>query len=254
MKKVTLTVALSILLTSGAMAQTTTTTSSLRDYLEQIKEQRSEMKNDIQAEREGLKQMIQTQMRQFATSSTSTRRALFDDIKAEREALRARIDAERAELQTRIQGIRDEAKRTIVSRVGDRLNALNERMTEHFGNVLDHLSRVLERITDRSDRADGRGLDVSNVEAAIDAAEDAIADAQAAALIQAGKTYAVALTTEEHLRADVQGARQTLHTDLADVREIVRAAFEAVRNAATTLAQIDKPTSTPTSSTSSTST
>src|SRR3989338_6601319 len=109
MKKVTLTVLMSMMLTFPAMAQTTTT-SSLRDYLEQIKEQRSEMKNDIQAEREGLKQILQQQVTGLLATTTAARRAILDEIKAEREGLKSRIDAMRSELNTKIQDIRDVAK------------------------------------------------------------------------------------------------------------------------------------------------
>ena len=57
---------------------------------------------------------------------------------------------------------------------------------------------------------------------------------------KAGKTYSFTVTTEDKLRSDVGAARQALHADLVAVREIVKAARDAVKSAAVALGQVPK--------------
>ena len=76
---------------------------------------------------------------------------------------------------------------------------------------------------------------------AIEDAEAAIEVARAAVDAQAGETYEVEITDETRLRAEVGKARKELHDDLKAVFDLVKAAREAVREAATTLAQIPRP-------------
>ena len=109
----------------------------------------------------------------------------------------------------------------------------------------------MERIDARVAKAEERGLDVSAVKTAEEAAKRAIASAREAVRAQAGKTYTAAVNTEGTLKRDVGSARQALHADLKKVEAVVKAAREAVRKAAVALAQIPRidepssPTSTP---------
>ncbi|MDP2637198.1 MAG: hypothetical protein Q8P03_01135 [bacterium] len=165
---------------------------------------------------------------------------LQDRVKTAREEMKSKIEAKRVELKDRLQSIRDEKKQQTVERVYDKVNQLNERMTLHFMNALTQIEEVLGRVESRADKAEANGLDVSAARAAIAAAETAIQSARTAVEAQAGKTYSFTVTTEEDLRSDVGQARKTLHDDLTAVREIVRAARDAVRQAAVALAQIPR--------------
>lgn len=137
----------------------------------------------------------------------------------------------------RFQAIRDARKRQVVERIDERLSALNNQLTTHFGNALDTLENVLNRISSRADKAAAeKGIDVSAVRGAIAGAQTAIANARAAVAAQAAKTYTIIVTTDTKLRGDVGKSRQALHGDLKNVFELVRTAHDAVRNAAVTLA------------------
>ena len=179
------------------------------------------------------------------------RESVRSEIMEMRDDFKTRIDAERAELQGKIQDkrealrvqlqkVKDERKREVVERIDVRLDALNDRMLDHFSNVLDRLEDVLERIASRADKAEGRGLDVNTVRTAITDALSSITSARSAVQVQAGNTCIVTVTTENNLRVDVGKARKCLHDNLTVVREAVKAAKEAVRKAATTLAQIPR--------------
>jgi len=150
------------------------------------------------------------------------------------------IEARREELKQKLATIRDERKKQTTERIGAELQKLNERITAHFSNVLEKIENALERVNSRADKAEANNRDVRAVRTAISEAETAITDARTAASAQAGKVYTLEVTTEDALRVDVGRARQTLHTDLSAVREKVKAAHEAVRKAAVSLAQIPK--------------
>jgi len=159
-------------------------------------------------------------------------------VEQTREDLTTRIEKKREELKERLQGIRDENKRKIVERIDRQMDALNKRLLKHFEAVLNKLEGILSRIGDRADRAESNGSDVSSVRSAITEAQDKIAAARSAITNQTGKTYTIEITGEERLKADVRSARQALHSDLVKVRETVKAAHAAVKDASTALAKV----------------
>ena len=93
----------------------------------------------------------------------------------------------------------------------------------------------MERIGSRADKAEANGRDVSSVRTLITEATGAINAARQAIQEQSGKTYIIAVNTEEFLKTDVGRTRQALHTDLVKVRQVVFAARDAVRKAAVAL-------------------
>ena len=161
-------------------------------------------------------------------------------VKTKREEVRSRIEAKKIELKDKLRVVRDEKKKQIVERVYDKVNQLNERTTLHFMNALTQIKEILGRVESRADKAEANGIDVVSVRTAITSAEGAIASAQSAVEAQAGKAYSCTVTTEDKLRSDVGAARQALHADLVAVREIVKAARDAVKSAAVALGQVPK--------------
>lgn len=154
---------------------------------------------------------------------------------------KAQIEAKKAELQAKLQSIQDEQKKQAVERIYTQANKLNERMAEHFTNVLDQIDTMLDRVESRMSKAEANGLDIATVTPEITNAENAIAAARAAVATQAEKVYAVQITgNETALRSDVGKTRQALHGDLVAVREKVKAARDAVRKTAVALAQIPR--------------
>jgi len=185
--------------------------------------------NTLETDRERVRSEIMEMRDDFKTRMDAEKAELQGEIQDKREALRAQL-----------QKVKDERRREVVERIDVRLDELNARMLDHFSNVLDRLEDVLERIASRADKAEGRGLDVSTVRTAITDALSSITSARSAVQVQAGNTCIVTVTTENNLRVDVGKARKCLHDNLTVVREAVKAAKEAVRKAATTLAQIPR--------------
>lgn len=201
----------------------------IRSFLKDAAGIRGRAKEAIEARRENLKILLEEQRLEFRKMIQAKRKELRDSIRAKREELRARL-----------QEIRDKRKAEIMERIYDRLNALNERLTNHFMSALEKMESVLININSRADKAEANGRDVSAVRAAIETAHRAINDARTAVEEQAGKTYSIDVTDENSLRVDAGAARQALRDDLAAVRAAVKSAHDAVRNAATTLARIPR--------------
>ncbi|OGM99004.1 MAG: hypothetical protein A2915_03525 [Candidatus Yanofskybacteria bacterium RIFCSPLOWO2_01_FULL_41_34] len=203
----------------------------------EIKDAKAELKNTTEAVRED----IQKRREEFKETVKTKREALKDEIKTKRE-----------ELKTRLEKIKDVRKKETVERIDQRMDALNEKMVQHFSNVLDKLEEMMVRVSKRADRVSTeRGLDVSEVRLAAEKAITAIALARTAVETQSGKTYTIKVTSESALKVDVGKARQSLGADLVEVRDAVKAAHSAVKDAAVALAQlVVKPKISPTPTTS----
>jgi len=227
------------------------------EFRTEVRQIRDEVKEFIGTEREDVREDIQERRETFieetsilrAEANTDELReelrmkrdSFREDIRLVRDELRTRIESKRSELKDRLLEIRDERKREVVERIDSKMDALNERMTNHYMNVLDKIEDALTRVSDRAG--------ASVLDGAISDAQSAIDTARAAVQEQAGKTYSFDISDEEDLRVDVGRARQALGDDLAAVRDLVKKAKEAVRNAAVTLAQLNgselEPTETP---------
>lgn len=196
----------------------------------ELKSLRNTTKGDIERRKEELKRLQEQRKEEFNVR-----------LKERKNKVKEEIESKRAELKEKLQNIRDERKKKIVERVAQQLNELNKRMADYFSQVLEKLDKVLVNIESRANKAKSRGWDVMAVGTMITVAKEAIATARAAVEAQAAKIYTPEITGEEEkLRVEVGEARQALHNDLAAVRETIRAAFEAVRRVATTLAQIPR--------------
>ncbi|MEK7519943.1 MAG: hypothetical protein AAB581_01730 [Patescibacteria group bacterium] len=214
-----------------------------------------DMRQDIHAARASTTEEIRA-IRDAMMADMQAMRAAMGQKRAEfrsaMEARRARaqadITAHRDTLKAKLLTIRDERKQQAVERINAGVIALNDRMLKHFASVLENIENILVRIGERADRAQEQGRDVSAARAAITAAHDAIATSRAAITAQSGKTYSVTVNEEGTLRRDVGATRQALHNDLSAVRETVRKAHDAARQAAVALAQAERPAPTATSS------
>jgi len=198
-----------------------------QNILDEIKRNRIMTREEFEAKTAEIKNLMEQKQAE-----------LRNQIQTKREKLQAQIEAKRKELRNRLAKIKDEHKKQIVERVYIQVNELNKRITDHFLNVLERLEKVLERISSRAAKAEANGQDISAVKTAITEATNAINAAKTAVQNQASKVYSVTVNTESSLKTDVGKTRQTLHNDLKNVFNLVRTAQEAVRKAATTLAQI----------------
>ena len=214
---------------------------------ESIKDAREGLKQNIKNEREVLKTQREATKMEFETKREEAknrieleREGFKQKFEARKEEAKNKFEADREVMKTRLLKIKDERKKQAVEKIANQIKELNERTLNQLSEKLDKIGKVLGRITSRADKAESRGLDVSSVRTAVLSAEKTITDARESITLQAAKTYTVlmATSTDGTLKKDVGGARQALHADLVKVKDMVKSAHEATRNAATTLAKI----------------
>ncbi|KKR89118.1 MAG: hypothetical protein UU85_C0003G0035 [Candidatus Wolfebacteria bacterium GW2011_GWA2_42_10] len=245
---------IAVLLSAGALilptaAQTSGTSATpfrqqirdiQQDFRQNIEEVRQNLKGEISQLREGALEEFKEKRLEAKNLIEQKREEFKNTIEEKRAQLQSQIQKNREDLKNRLIKIKDERKKQTVERINNQINELNERRLDHFSDVLEKLEKVLDRIGSRADKAEAHGLDISAVRTAITEANNVIAASRAAIAAQAGKTYTIIISTEAALRTDVGKTRQVLHDDLTKVQETVKAAREAVKKAAVTLAQIPR--------------
>ena len=223
----------------------------MKEKKEEMKETREAAKEEMKEKKEAMKKEMESRREEMKQKMEEKREELKQRIENKREELKDKIEAKREVLKERLKTIKDERKKQVVEKIDKSLDALNDRMTKHFLDVLEKLEDILVRISERADKAEIDGIDVSLVDVAVVSAQAAIDSAKLTVEAQAGKTYTLTVSTEDKLRVDVGKARQALHADLKAVHETVKKAKEAVHVAARALAGIRgsaKPSVTPSAS------
>ncbi len=245
MKKTMLLVVFSFALVATAGAQSSTPSNvreGVRDVRQNVRQNIKDMRQDVRLNvkdvRQNIKQSVQERRAELKTQIQEKRDEFKKTIETKREELKTKIEAQKETLKTRLKAIKDDRKKQIVERVADNMNNLNQRMTDHFSNVLNQIEDVLNHVSSRADKAEANGKNVTAARTAIANAKIAITAARTAVANQAGKAYSPTVTTESTLKNDVGALRKTLYEDLKKVQDVVKAARDAVRQAAVTLAQI----------------
>lgn len=169
------------------------------------------------------------------------RKEALQGIREERKKALEEAKTRREEFKNKVGEIRDQRKKEAVERIDENIGKHNEKWVEHWNKVLSRLSEILAKIKTRTDKAAGEGKDVTAVNSAISAADAAIAAAQSSIDAQAGKTYVIEITDEEHLGENVSEVVRGFKTDVKATFEKVQAAKRAVHDAYKVLKSILKP-------------
>jgi hypothetical protein len=174
------------------------------------------------------------------------RKAMMEKERMERKeqletrAMEAKEKAEmrRKEFETKTAAIRDERKQKAAVQLADHFNKLNQSRVKHFEDVLEKLEeKVLERISDRTDRFEKRGTNVTNVRTAIKKTKEAIAAAKKKVEEQAKTIYEVKFISEAKLKEAFIEVREKFKKDIEETQEKVKEAREAVHDAAVAYAK-----------------
>lgn len=235
-------------------ATNTPDSDSVRDFRRGAKQEREQIKNQIKDIRQNASDSIRQTKEQAKVDIKDLKgqsrdfvgnlRKSFEDkeqefkakIKENKQKFEEEIKQKKEDLKQRLKKIKDEKKKQAVERIDQSMDNLNKRLLDHYTSVLGKLQDVLTRIGQRADEFQSRGVDVSITRQAIDKAVESINVARAAIVAQSVKTYGLQINSEDKLKLDVGKARKQLHDDLDKVKEIVKDAHVAVRNAATSLA------------------
>jgi DNA repair exonuclease SbcCD ATPase subunit len=141
-----------------------------------------------------------------------------EEIAAKKEEAQEAFKDKREAFEDKLETIRDERKQEIVENLDEKINTLNDRRTTQ---MIDHLGKMSEILIKVEERADASGKDTATVDAAISAAQGAIAAAKAKASEQAAKEYVITIGTDETLKTDVGVVMNTLQTDLKSAQALI---------------------------------
>lgn len=215
----------------------------LQPSREAMEQKREEIKEKAEEARQTMRAEFEKKKMDFRQEMETKRMEFQKQLETRKAEFEKEIEKHKSELKERLKNIKDTVKKDIVERVDARLIELNKNRVEFFTKAVDQIEKVLAGLIERTDKAAAAGTDVTTVRAAITKAQAAIAAARTAIVAQSGKTYKITVSTDGKLRTDVKVVRDMVEKDLLAVREKVRSAREAVRDAVKALAAVRPTTS-----------
>jgi len=196
------------------------------------------------------------ELRGFTASSTgqqmmeNAREEAKQRMEVVREEAKTRMETQREEVKQRMAEMKDKVKQQKAEKLATQFENMNKTWTDHFMNLLDRYTAIVQKMQARADIAAGKGKNVTAANAAILSAKTAIATAQAAVIAQAAKTYTPTVSTTtpatsgdeevvKELRSSFQTLHSTLFTDLFALRDgAMKNARTAVQSALQTLSSV----------------
>lgn len=146
--------------------------------------------------------------------------------------------AARDVFKQRLAALKDQRKKNVVDKVDQKLSTVNKNRTDHMGDVLDRLSGILDKISEKAALLKNQGKNTASLDTAIANARTAITTAQTAVTAQAAKEYIAQIADETTLKTTVGTTVSQLQSDLLATRKTVIDARMAVLNAAMELAKL----------------
>ena len=161
-----------------------------------------------------------------------------------RPKLKMKLQEKRAEFKEKLEQLKDTRKKQIAKRADEKLAKVNQNSTERMNSAIEKLETLLEKFATRAAAQKTEGKDTAEVDAAIVAAKDAIADAKEAVVTQAAKVYTADLSDEGTLKNTFGQAMSDLRKDLKATHDVVKLAKEKVMDVARALAKLRAPSPT----------
>mgnify|MGYP001234097191 CR=1 FL=1 len=241
---ITLTVLLSFVgLAALAQAQSTSPASVRADRVADIEAKKAERDAAV-AERKEARDARVSDIQE----KRDARQANIEERKAKRDARMTDLAAKREEFANRANDARARFASTTEARkqrLADRKAAMNDRAQERVGNMInnlherlatvtDKIANVINRVNSRLATLQERGVDVSEAEAEVAIATEAIESATLN--LSTLRLLASDLAGSENPRealAEVKEVARLVHNDLREAREAIRRALAAMKDAVT---------------------
>lgn len=139
------------------------------------------------------------------------------------------LEQKREEFQQRFQELKDQRKKNIIEKLDQKYKHINTRWTTHFLNVLERLSKILDKIEQRLEIVGAKKtIDRTAIDQKIASSRTIIAETKTAVETQAAKEYTPDLSDEEKLGEEAQLLNQQLKDDLSALREKVKTTRQSV--------------------------
>jgi len=152
------------------------------------------------------------------------REQIRNEIQERKEELPTPREQKREEFQKRLQEIKDARKQKIVENLDRAYANINKRWTTHFSNVLERLTKILDKVKSRAEKW-------GNLEALalIPPIYNEINQLKTEVEEQAAKTYTLKITSEEKLGEAAREVHSQLRNDLENLREKIKDIRESIR-------------------------
>lgn len=198
-------ISLILLVTPTALAQSSTSSSTTRKETvkERLDTRKAIVKEKVETRKLNLQERLETRKENIASRT--------------------------AALKTRLAKFKDQKKADRVEKFNENLNKINENRTNSMLKFIDRMSEILAKVEARVNSVTDK--DTSSAKAAIAEAKTKIDTAKAAVEAQAGKDYTITVSTETKVKDDAKVVKESLHSDLQSVKQLVTDAKQAVANA-----------------------
>lgn len=197
-----------------------------KDFRNNLAQERDTLRSDATATRDQIRNTLDLKKDEFKK-----------EVELKREEIKTKIELAKETLKIKLAKIKDQKKRETVSNINDKIVELNKKATDNLTKSVSQIEGVLTRIEDRTNKEAAKGIDVTKTKEAIAKAKISIEDAKKAILVQTAKTYTINITTETALKSTMSVVKEKLNTDIKTLRDVVKKAHVAVKEAAVTLAQ-----------------
>lgn len=220
-----------------------------KDKLGEVKEQVQSAKKEnkdlkatktaeVKAKKEEIKTLRSSSAAELKESVKAKKDEFAKQVKAKREEAETKIKSKREEFKAKLQALKDEKKKEIVQRIDTNISEINKKRTDHFTQVLNKVSSLLDKARNRATKAESSGKETAAVKSALTKAETTLNTAKGAVTNQAAKQYVINVTEETKLGQASGGVKQQLINDLKSTHKIVQDAREAVVRVLKSLSQV----------------
>lgn len=147
----------------------------------------------------------------------------------------------KTQFREKLKSVKDERKKKLTERIDGKITNSNQKHAARFEAILDKLSKILERISQKASEVKAKGADTATLEEAIALAQNAIDSAKAEVSKQKEKTYLIQIPeNEQGLKGEVGIVVSRFRGELKDVHKKVVEAKQAVMKAEMELAKLAK--------------
>lgn len=157
---------------------------------------------------------------------------LQNAIQEKKEELKIIREQKQEEFRLKLQEIKDTRKQKIVANLDRSYVNINNRWTTHFKNVLERLTKILDKVKIRAENQKN-----SEALSLIDGIYKQIKLVETAVEEQAGKTYTIEITSEDKLGEAAKTVHSQLRNDLQELREQIKDIRESIHKVIQTLKQ-----------------
>lgn len=217
---------------------------SLIENREETKMKRGEFKGEVKEIKNDLreqKEVNKNRLEQMVELVKVEREKFKVEFELNKEKAKQKIEETKATFKESLKKIKDEKKVVSAGKIVDIILGLNIKITSSLSDKTDQIENVLVSVESRTTKAEASGLEVTSVRIKIEEAKKTITSTREAINIQSKKNYEIGVITDElTLKMAMKNLRDTFTKDIKSLREQIKKAHIAVREATTTLAQIPK--------------